>query len=355
MPTRIEVIEQHLAERFGRRHCLITGRAATAIYLALIAADLAPGEVLMPSTLCQSPAIITLLAGHTPVFVDVDQYELNLRVDAVTTALTPKTRAIIAVHLFGQPCQIMQLERLAREKELLLIEDAAQAPGATYDERAVGSFGDASVLSFGATKVLDAVEGGALLTDDATLIQRARELERQLPGSIDTARYTSFSTFIKGLEPSEHGHAEAIAREARAYRDLFCHRYDPKNVEALERELVHLDENLADRRKAAQEFMYGLSDVPIAWQHSTPSRVYHRLVGLCESHEQRERIITAMRERKHWIGTLYPPLHRLFHGGRERLAVAEAVGERVINLIVDRATLEREPPQESIHLIRGAI
>jgi len=116
-------------------------------------------------------------AGATPVFVDIDEDTLNLDLDAVERAVTTRTRAVLPVHLYGQPVDMTRLVSIARRHGLRVIEDCAQAQGATWQGRQVGSFGDCGCLSFFPSKMVGAYgDGGMVLTDDATVAENVRVL-----------------------------------------------------------------------------------------------------------------------------------------------------------------------------------
>ncbi len=159
----------------GTRHCVALTNGTVALDLAFHALGLQPGDevVVTPRTFIAS-ASSAVLAGLRPVFADVDRDSQNITAATVARVLTPKTKAIIAVHLAGWPCDMDSLRELARERHLALIEDCAQAHGAQYRNRPVGSFGTMAAFSFCQDKIMTTGgEGGALLTDEEQLWRRA--------------------------------------------------------------------------------------------------------------------------------------------------------------------------------------
>src|ERR1700736_1710408 len=150
-------------ETYAKR-ALLTHSCTAALEMAALLAEVGPGdEVIMPSYTFVSTANAFVLRGATPVFVDVRPDTLNLDETLVADAITPRTRAIVAVHYAGVACEMDALTALARERKLLLIEDAAQALGATYRGRPLGTIGELGALSFHETKNVISGEGGALL------------------------------------------------------------------------------------------------------------------------------------------------------------------------------------------------
>ena len=165
---------KRIEELTGAPKALITHSCTAALEMAARLCDLGPGdEVIMPSFTFVSTANAVVLTGATPVFVDISEQTLNLDVDLVARAVTPKTRAIIAVHYAGVPADMDALATLAQDRGLYLIEDAAQALGSTYKGRLAGSLGDLAAFSFHETKNIISGEGGALTLNRPEMFERA--------------------------------------------------------------------------------------------------------------------------------------------------------------------------------------
>ncbi|MCC7173872.1 MAG: DegT/DnrJ/EryC1/StrS family aminotransferase [Bryobacterales bacterium] len=174
----VETFEQSVAEVTGTRHALGVSSGTDAILLALMALGIGPGdEVLCPSFTFFATAGCVARAGATPVFVDSCPSCFNLDVADARRRLTARTKAIIPVHLFGQTADMDAVLELAREHNLCVIEDAAQALGAAYHGRPAGSMGDFGTYSFFPSKNLGGFgEGGLLATNDDALAEKARML-----------------------------------------------------------------------------------------------------------------------------------------------------------------------------------
>lgn len=167
--------EQRLAAWCGTRYAASVASGTAALELALRALGIGPGdEVIVPARSFIATASAVVVCGAIPVFCDIDEESQNLTAGTVNAALTPRTRAIIAVHLSGWPCDMPPLMELAAQRGLLVIEDCAQALGAFVDGRSVGSFGNAAAFSFCQDKILSTGgEGGMMLCHDATVWERA--------------------------------------------------------------------------------------------------------------------------------------------------------------------------------------
>ncbi len=173
----VERFEEEFAKYLGVDYAAAVSNGTIALVLALKAFDIGPGdEVLVPDYTFIATATSVLMTGARPVLVDVDPRTFNISVDDVLNKITPRTRAIIAVHLFGHPADLKALQEIAQDKGLVLIEDAAQAHGAEAYGKKVGCFGDAATFSFYATKNLTTGEGGMVVSNDRRVIEKVKLL-----------------------------------------------------------------------------------------------------------------------------------------------------------------------------------
>ena len=167
--------EREFAQACGTKHAIAVTNGTLALELALRCVGIRPGDHVVTSsrTFVVTPSCIALL-GAIPIFADVDRDTQNITVDTIRAVLTPETRAISAVHLGGNPCDMDSLVQLAEDRNLLLIEDCAQAQGASHKGRPVGSFGVAAAFSFCNDKIISSLgEGGMLTTNSCKLWERA--------------------------------------------------------------------------------------------------------------------------------------------------------------------------------------
>jgi len=173
----IEAFEQRWAEYCGRKHGIAVANGSVALHVAVSLLDLAPGdEVILPSFTIISCIWPIILEGATPVLVDADPRTWTMNISQVREKITPRTRAIMPVHIYGNPVDMQPLLELAQQHGLHVIEDAAEAHGAEYRGQRIGSFGTVSCFSFYANKLITTGEGGMLLVDDDVLAERARRM-----------------------------------------------------------------------------------------------------------------------------------------------------------------------------------
>ena len=174
----VAAFEADFAAASGTRWAIGVGNGTDAIALALEALGIGPGDEVITSPLSAAfSALAIMMSGARPVFADIDPERLTIDPDAAAAAVTPRTRAILPVHLYGQAADMREIERVASRHRLALVEDACQAHFATADGRPVGSIGACGTFSFYPTKNLGALgDGGAITTSDETLADRIKRL-----------------------------------------------------------------------------------------------------------------------------------------------------------------------------------
>lgn len=174
----VEAFEKEFAEYCETKHCVTVGNGLDALHLILRAYDIGPGdEVIVPANTFIATWLAVSYAGAKPVPVEPDEHSYNINPELIERAITPVTKAIIPVHLYGQPADMDAVMAIAQKHRLKVIEDAAQAHGACYKGRRAGSLGDAAGFSFYPGKNLGAIgDGGAVTTNDTELAGRLRLL-----------------------------------------------------------------------------------------------------------------------------------------------------------------------------------
>ncbi len=173
--STVKELELKAARFLGVKEVVAVSSCTLGIVLTLRALGI-DGEVIVPSFTFSATGHAVYWSGATPVFVDSDPETWNISIDSVKKAIGPETRAIVAVHIFGNPADVEELERIARENHIKLIFDAAHAFGATVGTRRIGSFGDAEIFSLSPTKLLTGSEGGLIATNDTGLAETLRSL-----------------------------------------------------------------------------------------------------------------------------------------------------------------------------------
>lgn len=169
----VRELERRISDYLGIAHCVATSNGTTALEIAARAAGLR-GEVIVPSFTFVATAHALAWQGLTPIFCDADPLTHNIDPSEVERLITDKTTGVIGVHLWGRPCDVDALSKVTQRHGVKLLFDAAHALGCSHGGRMIGGFGDAEILSFHATKVVNSFEGGAIVTDDEKLASKAR-------------------------------------------------------------------------------------------------------------------------------------------------------------------------------------
>lgn len=226
--------EQQFAAYQHCRYAVSTFNGTVSLELLLSVAGIGPGdEVIIPAISFVSTAVAISRVGATPVFVDIEPYSFNIDPERAAAAITPKTRAILAVHFGGPLCAIDRIGQIAREHDLLLFEDAAHAHGSEWEGKRAGSFGLAGSFSFQNGKVLTAGEGGIVTTNDEPFYEQCRSFANQ--GRRPDASFFHHFTVSTNLRITALQSAVLVAQLERLDRDIEHRR---TNEEFIRRELA---------------------------------------------------------------------------------------------------------------------
>ena len=235
---QVEQFEADFAAYTGTRHCVGLNNGTTALHMALIAYDIGPGDevITTPHTWISTSWAISYV-GAKPVYVDIDPITYNLDASRVEAAITPRTKAILPVHLYGQAADVTTLRQLADQRHLILIEDAAQAHGARWGTQRVGAVGHAGSFSFYPGKNLGAFgEAGAVVTDDPAVAARIRRLRDHAQDGRHHHVEIGFNTRMEGVQGAvlrvKLQHLDAWNARRRAHADRY--RQLLKGVEGLD-------------------------------------------------------------------------------------------------------------------------
>ena len=318
----LPAFEEKVAEYAGVKHAVAVNSGTSALHLIIRALGIGEGDevITTPFSFIASANCI-LFERAKPVFVDIDPQTLTLDVSQIEGRITPRTRAILAVDVFGHPAEWDLLEEIAREHDLKLIEDSAEALGAEYKGRKAGSFGDAAVFAFYPNKQITTGEGGVVLTDDDDVAEVCRSLRNQ--GRGEGSGWLQHERLGYNYRLSEVNCALGLAQMERLEELL-------RNRERVAR-LYH--ERLEPlERRALLERPYTAPHVKVGWF------VYVVRLGKSFTREDRDRVLRGLRERGIGCANYFPPIHlqpfyrEMFGYKPGDFPVTEAVSERTIAL-----------------------
>ena len=279
----VQAFEKEAAEYLGVKHAIGCASGTDALHLALLAEGIGPGdEVITSAFTFIATAEAIKYVGATPVFVDIDPRSFNITPENIEAAITPKTRAIMPVHLFGQPANLPAIVEICKKHGLKLIEDCAQSFGASVDGRQTGSFGDAAGYSFFPSKNLGCYgDGGLVVTNCDKAAAKIKQYRN-------------------------HG------SDVRYYHDVvgYNSRLDELQAVVLRAKLKRIDQYNAARRHVAHLYSALLADLPVVTPHedAVGVHVYHQYTLLSE---RRDEIMAALQAQQIASAVYYPvPLHQ---------------------------------------------
>jgi dTDP-4-amino-4,6-dideoxygalactose transaminase len=319
---RVARFESAFAEFVGAEHAVAVSSGTAALHLALLASGCGPGdEVILPSLNFAAAANVVSHVGALPVLCDVGgEHDLNLDPEDLEAAAGPRTRAVVALHYAGFACDMDAVLRLAERRGLVVIEDAAHAPGAEWRGRACGTIGDAGCFSFFANKNLPIGEGGMVVTGDARLAERIRLLRSH---GMTAATWTR-----------ERGHASGYDVVARGLN----YRMDEVRAAIGLVQLARLPAaNVARARLVARyrERLEGVGGLVVPFGDRADAASYHLAVIVLPRGSRRDELRAELGSRGVQTSVHYPPIHR-FSAYRELarrpLPRTDDVAERIVTL-----------------------
>ncbi len=302
--------EAKFSEFTGSRHSVAVSNGTVALHLALLALGVGPGdEVIVPTLTYISPVNAITYTGARPVFVDSLATTWQMDPCDVKKKINSRTRAIIAVHLYGHPCEMSKLVALAKDNNLFLVEDCAEAFGSYYEGQHVGTFGDIATYSFFSNKTITTGEGGMVVTDDETLFDR-----------------------------SQHFKGQGLAKHREYWHDVVGYNYRMTNICAAigVAQLERAKEFLDKKKVIAGWYREGLKGLPLT-AHAEASAATHSY-WMCSVLVDKPEVREPLRQHLAAAGIetrpFFYPIHTMpmYSSKYQKHPVAEDLGWRGINL-----------------------
>ncbi len=306
----VNLFESEFANYLGAEHATAVSNGTVALHLALVALGIGKGdEVIVPTLTYIASVNAIVYTGATPIFVDSleDTWQVDPR--DVVRKITPNTKAIMCVHLYGHPCDMSSLRAICDEHDLFLVEDCAEAIGSTYEGQHVGTFGDIATFSFYGNKTITTGEGGMVITNDETLYERAL-----------------------------HFKGQGLAKYRQYWHDVVGYNYRMTNICAAigYAQLEQVDQILKKKRAIADWYREGFEGTAVTF-HGEAENVFHSY-WMCSILVEKAADRDPLREHltAHGIDTrpLFYPVHTMpmYAQKYERHKVAENLGWRGMNL-----------------------
>ncbi len=318
-----DALEREFEKRLGVRHAIAVSNGTAALHLAFLALRLSPGdEVVLPSLNFVAAANTILHAGASSRFVDVQSIEVPLvSAETLERAITPKTRGLCVMHYGGYPCRMDEIVELARRRGLWIVEDAAHAPGAAWNDILCGRWGDIGCFSFFGNKNLTCAEGGLAVTDNDDHAKRLRLLRSHGMDSLTWDRFRGHSFSYDVTVPG------------------FNFRMDDLRAALLRVQLQSLDEWNALRKERVQWYCRLLGKDPryiLPFENYPGESAYHLMPVVLGKNVSRSRIMLSLQSRGIQTSIHYPPIHQFsYYRGLslyDGLELTEDLGRRILTL-----------------------
>lgn len=319
----VREFEEGLAEYLRSGYAVGVTSCTAALHLALLAYDIGPGdEVITTPMSFVATAHAILHTGARPVFVDVEAHTANMNADLIEEAITPRTKAILPVHLYGQMCDMARIREVASRRGLIVIEDAAHALEAERDGTRPGEVAEAACFSFYATKSITSGEGGAIVTSSRSVADKLKQLR------------------LHGMDLSA---ADRHVKRYQHYDVVYCGwKYNMDNIQAalLISQLKHVEEYRRRREAICRRYESSLSEIAgVEFPRVVAgSRSGRHLFTIWVDPERRDTILGNIQDRGIGVAVNYRPIHLMSYyrhgfGYREGMyPIAEEIGRRTISL-----------------------
>ena len=302
--------ENKVAEFLGVNHAISVSNGTVALHLALMALGIGKGdEVILPSLTYVASANAITYTGAIPVFADSLYESWQIDPEDIKRKITDKTRAIMVVHLYGQPCDMDPIMKIAREHDLFVVEDCAEAFGSTYKGKCVGGFGDISAFSFYGNKTITTGEGGMVVTSDPVLYERASHMKDQ-----------------------------GLAFDREYWHDIVGYNYRMTNVCAAIglAQLEQANDFIARKKQVAEWYVEELKGTPVEVPPVVKDTVntYWMFSILLPKAKERDELRKKLADAGVETRPLFYPVHLMpmYSQKYRKLKIAEDLGLRGINL-----------------------
>ncbi len=321
--------EKQFGEFLDIKYTTTVANGTLALHLALVALGIGEGdEVIVPTFTYVATVNAVAYTGAVPVFADSEPEYWQIDPDSIRKKINSSTKAIIPVHLYGHPCQMDKICEIAKEYDLFVIEDAAEAFGTKYKNKYVGTFGDIGVFSFYGNKTITTGEGGMLVTNEKTLFDRA-----------------------------VHFKGQGLAKWRQYWHDVIGYNYRMTNLSAAIglAQLERANELIEKKRKIASWYKELLSDLPLELQKEAPDafHTYWMVTVLTRDYETREALRAYLKEKGVETRPTFYPVHTMpmYSGKYQMHRVAENIALRGLNL-PSYPDLEKDNVEEICSIVK---
>jgi len=332
-------LEKKLANLHNRQYCKLTGNGTTALYLALLSQNYKNKKIAIPNNVCMNVILPIYFSENQPVFIDIEKNTLGLD---ITKFQGKDIDSVIAVHTYGNICNIKTIQEYCEEKDVFLIEDVAVTQGLNFEDKPLGSFGGISILSFGSGKIIDIGHGGAILTDDEEILQNIKKYLATLPDfsiekekALDNISKQHTKLYNIDYGKSLNKYYLEFKRLCLENKDNFLFKFDNSFFDKLHSSLDNLDKFILVRQKNAEYLKSRFSNVQgIEVLDSKYGSSYWRFNIFVENY--RDELFKYLLSKKYKVSSWYHSIDLLFEKRIDfNTPISDWVSKNIINIWVN--------------------
>jgi len=354
-------INQQVQIYSDKKYSFITGNGTSAIYLALQSSGVPKGsKIVVPNISCPDPVYALIWAGYKPVFVDVNIADYNMDITKLEQALKAdkQIKAIIAIHLFGNACDIVNIQKLAKKHDCFLLEDCAQAFGNEIDEGKLGSFGDVSIFSFGNGKILEVGHGGSVQSNDKKIVDKIQSMYKML-NNYDVSKVEAlakrhrsiyYKLYYLGIKFPRLNILNLIY--VYFFKRYYLYQIDTSYLKQIEEKIASFTEDKKQRVEMINNYIEALPNIVTIPKLNNKENILSRLTVMIPSAEM---ISKSIRDNEIPSNTMYPLLIDRFQMSfdKKEYSNSYALKDKMLNLWVN--VIESEQIAQTINILKSKV
>ena len=332
-------LEIKISEFLNRKYCLLTGSGSTSMYLIFLTCK-KKGIVVFPTITCMQAVNAAIFAGMKPLFCDVNLNDFTMNVKSLKNILDKykNVEIIVPTHVFGNSCDLDKIIEIASKRKIFVLEDAAQSLGSEINSKKTGSIGNASIVSFGHSKILDCGGGGGILTNDFKLYNRVKKLYRKIPKKLKNSKklfnnYRNIYYKIQELIEQDDKYWKLLYRVQFLFRNVFIYKINNKIKNNIDKSLANLQNNLSSRNIRSNLYKKYLKTKQIKHPIIKKGSICWRYTFLYSGN--RNLFFEKVRKKNIDISGWYPSLYKMYSNQKSSFFKnSNIIDQQIVNLWV---------------------
>jgi len=332
-------LENKISKFFNRKYCLLTGSGSTSMYLIFLTCK-KKGIVVFPTITCMQAVNAAIFADMKPLFCDVNLNDFTMSVSSLKNILNKykNVEMIVPTHVFGNSCDLDKIIEIASKRKIFVLEDAAQSLGSKINNKKTGSIGNASIVSFGHTKILDCGGGGGILTNDSKLYNRVKKLYHKIPKKLKNSKelfnnYRNIYYKIKRLIDHDDKYWKLLYEIQFLFRDVFIYKINKKIKNNINKSLATLQNNLSKRNIRSNLYKKYLKAKQIKHPANKKGSICWRYTFLYNGN--RNIFFKKARKENIDISSWYPALYKMYSNQKSNFFKnSNIIDQQIVNLWV---------------------